>query len=87
MLAGFFIAKPGGHNGTPCDDDGRTSRRVANHQEENTASLEGAGGGPKFVKLGRCVRYLESDLEDFVAQRTLNHTSSMAPQRVGAQEG
>jgi predicted DNA-binding transcriptional regulator AlpA len=45
------------------------------------------GGGPKFVKLGRCVRYVESDLEEFVALRTLNHTSSMAPQRVGAQEG
>jgi hypothetical protein len=45
------------------------------------------GGGPKFVKLGCCVRDLGRDLEEFVAQRTLNHTSSMAPQRVGAHEG
>jgi excisionase family DNA binding protein len=44
------------------------------------------GGGPKFVKLGRCVRYIESDLEEFVAQRTLTHTSSMDLRGVGAQE-
>ena len=31
-------------------------------------------GGPKFVKLGRCVRYTERDLEEFIAQKTLTHT-------------
>ena len=32
------------------------------------------GGGPKFVKLGRCIRYAEHHLEEFIAQKTLTHT-------------
>jgi hypothetical protein len=44
------------------------------------------GGGPKFVKLGRCVRYIESDLEEFVSERTLMHTSSMDLRGAGSQE-
>jgi hypothetical protein len=34
------------------------------------------GGGPKFVKLGRCVRYLQTDLEQYLAEHTFSHTSA-----------
>jgi hypothetical protein len=34
------------------------------------------GGGPKFVKLGRCVRYLQTDLEQYLAEHTFDHTSA-----------
>ena len=33
------------------------------------------GGGPKFLKLGRAVRYRQSDLEMFVAERVLGSTA------------
>ena len=33
------------------------------------------GGGPKFLKLGRAVRYRQSDLETFVAERVLGSTA------------
>jgi hypothetical protein len=33
------------------------------------------GGGPNFVKVGRCVRYTERDLEDFIATHTVPHTA------------
>jgi excisionase family DNA binding protein len=35
------------------------------------------GGGPKFVKVGRLVRYRDDDLEQFLAARTFSHTSSI----------
>jgi len=33
------------------------------------------GGGPRFVKLGRAVRYRISDLEDFIASHSRISTS------------
>jgi predicted DNA-binding transcriptional regulator AlpA len=42
--------------------------------------LRVTGGGPRFVKLGRAVRYRVSDLEDYVAERVISSTS----QRVAA---
>ena len=35
------------------------------------------GGGPKFLKLGRAVRYRQSDLEMFVAERVLGSTNEV----------
>jgi predicted DNA-binding transcriptional regulator AlpA len=35
------------------------------------------GDGPKFVKLGRCVRYAEHALEAFIAAHTVPHTSAL----------
>ena len=37
------------------------------------------GTGVCFVKLGRTVRYRRSDLEDYLAQRTVLSTSESAP--------
>jgi predicted DNA-binding transcriptional regulator AlpA len=34
-----------------------------------------SGDGPRFVKIGRSVRYLESHLRDYVRQRTRSSTS------------
>ncbi|MEK4034910.1 helix-turn-helix domain-containing protein [Methylocystis sp. IM3] len=36
------------------------------------------GGGPAFVKLGRCVRYRVADLEAFIAAGVRRHTSEGA---------
>ncbi len=33
------------------------------------------GSGPKFYKLGRSVRYLKSDLIEFVESRQFQHTA------------
>jgi Helix-turn-helix domain len=38
------------------------------------------GGGPKFLKLGRSIRYRQSDLEAFLAEHTFLNTSSIASQ-------
>jgi predicted DNA-binding transcriptional regulator AlpA len=34
------------------------------------------GGGPKFIKLGRSVRYRREDLERFLDERTMTHTQA-----------
>ena len=36
------------------------------------------GGGPKFVKLGRLVKYRQSDLDDFIEARVRSNTSEAA---------
>ena len=35
------------------------------------------GGGPKFLKLGRCVRYRPGDLQEFIEKQTRNSTSDV----------
>lgn len=35
----------------------------------------GHGDGPKYVKVGRCVRYAERDLEEFILRQTVACTS------------
>ena len=37
------------------------------------------GGGPKFLKLGRCVRYRRGDLQEFVLQALRSSTSDPGP--------
>jgi hypothetical protein len=36
------------------------------------------GGGPLYVKAGRCVRYREADLEAWIASRVVGSTSEGA---------
>jgi excisionase family DNA binding protein len=45
------------------------------------------GGGPKFVKLGRSVRYTEQDLEEYVRAHTVAHTAAVNGQPHGAGDG
>jgi excisionase family DNA binding protein len=33
------------------------------------------GTGPKFVKIGRCVRYIKSNLDDWLTARSVRSTS------------
>jgi excisionase family DNA binding protein len=35
------------------------------------------GTGPKFVKMGRCVRYIKSNLDDWIASRLVASTSEV----------
>ena len=37
-----------------------------------------AGNGPRYVKMGRIVRYRPDDLESFVAERVVTSTSHKA---------
>ena len=34
------------------------------------------GGGPQYVKVGRCVRYPLESLEEYIRRRTVAHTSA-----------
>ena len=36
------------------------------------------GGGPRFVKLGRLVKYRRSDLDEFIEARVRSNTSEVA---------
>jgi predicted DNA-binding transcriptional regulator AlpA len=38
--------------------------------------LRVSGGGPRYVKLGRAVRYRLADLEDYLAERVRENTSA-----------
>ncbi len=39
------------------------------------------GGGPRYVKMGRCVRYRLADLEEYIRQRTMAHTAQAVEPR------
>ena len=57
------------------------SEQAANYLGLKRTTLEAwrcRGGGPKFVKLGRLVKYRQADLDDFVESRTRNNTSEVA---------
>ena len=43
--------------------------------ERTLERLRATGIGPKFVRVGRLVRYRESDLEEWIAARTVQSTS------------
>jgi predicted DNA-binding transcriptional regulator AlpA len=38
------------------------------------------GGGPKFIKLGRSVRYTEEDLEEYIQTHRVPHTAAIDKQ-------
>ena len=46
--------------------------------ESTLEKMRVTGGGPKFCKLGRAVRYRISDLEEYVAERVRENTSQAA---------
>jgi predicted DNA-binding transcriptional regulator AlpA len=61
-----------------------TEQEAAKVLHISTKSLQGwryRGGGPRFVKLGRSVRYAMSDLEEYVlaAQRTSTSDRGRSP--------
>jgi len=45
--------------------------------ERTLERLRVSGGGPKFVKAGRAVRYREADLEAWIADRVVTSTSQI----------
>jgi excisionase family DNA binding protein len=45
--------------------------------ERTLERLRLTGGGPLYVKAGRSVRYRETDLEAWIAQRIVGSTSAM----------
>lgn len=55
-----------------------TERQVATLLEVSVKTLQGwrlKGGGPPFLKMGRLVRYLESDVEAFLLEKRRTSTS------------
>jgi Helix-turn-helix domain len=81
-VAGLFFGLKGA---------GRMARQTVLLSEEQVAerwmvsvkTLQGwrvRGGGPKFIKLGRVVRYSELDLEEFLAVHTIPHTAALNSQ-------
>ena len=45
--------------------------------ERTLERLRVSGGGPKFVRCGRSIRYRDSDLEAWVADRVVGSTSEL----------
>jgi excisionase family DNA binding protein len=39
--------------------------------------LRVSGNGPPFSKIGKCVRYRTSDLDEFIERKTIRSTSDM----------
>lgn len=58
-----------------------STKRAAGYIGLSPATLEAwrcRGSGPKFLKLGKAIRYRQSDLEDFLNSRV--HTSTSVEQ-------
>jgi excisionase family DNA binding protein len=58
-----------------------TTQEAAEFLKLQRATLEAwrcRGGGPRFVKLGRAVRYHRDDLSRWVESRTRSNTSEAA---------
>lgn len=51
-----------------------TARRL-NNSTSTLAKWRMTGDGPRFVKVGRAVRYRQSDIEDWLASRTVSSTA------------
>ena len=51
--------------------------RLLRLSERTLERLRLQGGGPRYVKANRSVRYRECDLEAWVAQRVVNSTSEV----------
>jgi predicted DNA-binding transcriptional regulator AlpA len=57
------------------------TRGASDHIGLSVSTLEHlrvSGGGPRYVKLGRAVRYRLCDLEEFLANRVRDNTSQAA---------
>jgi excisionase family DNA binding protein len=50
--------------------------RVLRLSERTLERLRLRGGGPHYVKAGRAVRYRETDLEEWIADRVVTSTSA-----------
>jgi len=57
--------------------DQREAAKRLRLSERTLERLRLQGGGPQFVKAGRSVRYRETDLEAWIAQRVVSSTSAM----------
>jgi len=60
--------------------DQAEAAKVLRLSERTLERLRLQGGGPLYVKCGRCVRYREADLEKWIAQRVVSSTSEEARQ-------
>jgi predicted DNA-binding transcriptional regulator AlpA len=56
--------------------DQREAARLLRLSERTLERLRLIGGGPLYIKCGRCVRYRESDLESWIQQRIVSSTSA-----------
>jgi excisionase family DNA binding protein len=54
--------------------------RVLRLSERTLERLRLQGGGPRYVKANRSVRYREADLEAWIEKRVVNSTSEEAGQ-------
>jgi excisionase family DNA binding protein len=56
--------------------DQREAAKLLRLSERTLERLRLEGGGPLYVKAGRCVRYRETDLEAWIAARIVSSTSA-----------
>lgn len=58
--------------------DTREAARLTGLAEGTLANLRVRGGGPKFLKLGRAVRYSRSAIDAWLAAHEVSSTSEQA---------
>jgi predicted DNA-binding transcriptional regulator AlpA len=58
----------------------REAAEYVNGSTSTLAKWRLYGGGPKFSRLGRAIRYAKRDLDEFMASRTVASTSEEAGQ-------
>lgn len=66
-----------------------TEREVSDLLGLSVATLRAwrhRGQGPRFLRLGRAVRYLPADLEDFVSASAVNAAAAPSSERRSGQE-
>jgi predicted DNA-binding transcriptional regulator AlpA len=53
----------------------REAASVLRLSERTLERLRVSGLGPRFIKIGRAVRYVQCDLSEWIASRTVSSTS------------
>jgi len=62
-----------------------TTKKIAVQTQTSTSyweKLRGKGGGPKYVKVGRSVRYRPDDIRDFMNSQVRASTSSLSSSKI-----
>lgn len=62
----------------------REAARLLNLSPRTLQARRVTGGGPRFIKLGRAVRYRRADLEAFVEKGAVQSTTEADAQKRGA---
>mgnify|MGYP001277143990 CR=1 FL=1 len=58
--------------------DNKQAAQILQINEKTLANWRSSGKSPKYVKVGRCIRYRLSDLTTWIEANSRNHTGEVA---------